>query len=1631
MNLLVFVLASFAAATLAPRPAGAACNLIPSAIQTFRSTLGSTNKPFAAPGDFVEVGVRPAVCDVASPGLQPAATDHDVTVVFTPHNKGQRRVVVLTASCAAAAGKLAACEATKGVGPGNVACVDTGATLALVTRLGVPHLSFRFPDTDAFLGAPNDRRTLAGPATIAVTNTNDPLPCDLASKPCSGATGVIACIDDYYSADGSCASTPHPTFTHFTALPVPNDYQADCFTTVPPCTALATEGRVAVDTAGNLLLPVNWQGVLVSQANVPVPRLLRAIIKSPLPFQNPPQVSLASFTPEGAPLPPIFEPQVDEDADPLVTGPNVLSLFGSADAPYTILRIARGLGACASGPNVGQKCVDSRDCGGDTCAPVCVGGTVPANTPCTKDGDCGSGGRCATLYGDFRPAVKNGGALVMPRTLPGLCQLAPHQACSSNAECGGVGNLCVTYAFEANNPVALESLTAGSEDVFVFTLNEAVDLVDRNGDGDTTDVVATLRNRETGESQPLGAPGGCGIPGTPEGRAVARLSETPFSFSAIATENDVMALVEDESVSNYCDVNGDGDRADLFLRVFELGTGELTAGPPRIVEPALEVNGRSLTVSGGRVFYRRPEARGAQQTTTRVSVAYDGSELYTTSDFPAMSDDGRFVTFVTQSNGVVPGETNNSFDLFVRDRLLGTVERVNVKSGGGDYISNGIATPAITPDGRFVAFIDGDSDLVPGDTNDRYDVFVRDRLLNTTERVSVQTGGGQSTSAQGAFVGTPRISSDGRFVAFMSDAPDLVPGDTNGVADIFVHDRQLVVTERVSVPTGGIGEANGECSDPAISADGRYVAFQSLANNLAPGAVNPPGFRDAFVFDRQTLVTERVHVNAAGDAGNGFVQGNLDLSADARFVAFRSTSSNLAPNSSGDEVYVRDRLTGTTEIVTLAVGGLPDSGQGPASLSMSSDGRYVAFEGWDSFGNNYVPGDTNGEFDVFLHDRQTHSTQLVSLTAGNMPVPSGGGLAPSLLPTVSSDGRFVAFLAKSDALVPGDTNGTNDVFVRGPDDTDTAAELTGDAVLDDTILESFDTGTSTFTSLCPAGAVAVTGGTAAFLRPEVGGTTTAGELPLCPLGTPATGGIDLNGDSDAADQVVHLWTGTGNVQNLSLAATAVALSSTHVAAIGAGGTLQTRAVSGGPWTDTGEPADAIQFCGNVVAFLQPVASHHVAKLYAPATTTLVATGQVAEQIVCNDTIAAFRTTEADQAANLNGPPDGDMLDDVLQTYDLSRPECMAVSHPANCVGNSNRAVTPCRFEVCDPRIPYRVNGDTVKFLTFEPDQGNQDLNGDNDSLDLVIEVYDVVADVVKVLGAVNDASPADPTQGGEVAGDGTVYVSSGRCIEYLATPSSCSTSADCGAGAFCDQGVCTKDHGACEVTGTCPPDPRCDCPPGIACDLSKGAVIASPDTDGDGVPDHVDNCVDVANATQDDADGDRVGDACDNATCGNNVVEYDEMCDGTSASNCTGSCQSNCTCTCANTITDPAAKVIVKTRNGSGQLVAKASLSPLAGYTDEPVTVRLDDLDSTPIVQARIGSIPPKGSTGTKFQHKVKADGLQKVELKLRVPGTYKLGVKAKRWFSAAAANGAAGDTRLTVTVGTQCFTRTATSKID
>jgi Tol biopolymer transport system component len=225
--------------------------------------------------------------------------------------------------------------------------------------------------------------------------------------------------------------------------------------------------------------------------------------------------------------------------------------------------------------------------------------------------------------------------------------------------------------------------------------------------------------------------------------------------------------------------------------------------------------------------------------TERVSVDSSGAQADNASFKSAISADGRFVAFESFASNLVPNDTNGWVDVFVRDRQAGTTERISVRSTG-QQVNGGSNRPAISADGRFVAFASIATNVVPNDTNATWDVFVHDRQTGTTERVSVDSTGAES---DGASV-RPTISADGRFVAFDSSATNLVAGDTNGVTDVFVHDRQTGTTIRVSVDSSG-GEANASCGKSAISADGRFVVIGSAATNLVANDTN--GFSDVFV----------------------------------------------------------------------------------------------------------------------------------------------------------------------------------------------------------------------------------------------------------------------------------------------------------------------------------------------------------------------------------------------------------------------------------------------------------------------------------------------------------------------------------------------------------------------------------------------------------------------------------------------------------------------------------------------------------------------------------------------------------------------------------------------------------------
>ncbi|MBI3945357.1 MAG: PD40 domain-containing protein [Armatimonadetes bacterium] len=320
--------------------------------------------------------------------------------------------------------------------------------------------------------------------------------------------------------------------------------------------------------------------------------------------------------------------------------------------------------------------------------------------------------------------------------------------------------------------------------------------------------------------------------------------------------------------------------------------------------------------------------------------------------------------------------------------------------------------PVVSADGRYVAFMSEATNLVPGDTNRGRDIFVENRATRALERVSVTSEGHQAEGQSE----DPAISGDGRFVAFASNAPNLAPDNPERLFHVFVHDRNTRQTERVSVASDGT-LADRHCDQPAISADGRYVAFTSWASNLAPGGAGPCAA--VFLHDRTAGKTERVSAATDGTPGNDDSFWPA-LNADGRYVAFMSYAGNLVAGDANGvaDIFVRDRVAGTIERVSVATDGREANAQS-AWTGISADGRLVVFA---SDANNLDPSPTGG---VFVRDRVAGATERVSVATDGTPANR-----PTDSPAISPDGRYVAFSSGAANLVPDDTNNREDIFVR-------------------------------------------------------------------------------------------------------------------------------------------------------------------------------------------------------------------------------------------------------------------------------------------------------------------------------------------------------------------------------------------------------------------------------------------------------------------------------------------------------------------------------------------------------------------------------------------------------------------------
>ncbi len=373
--------------------------------------------------------------------------------------------------------------------------------------------------------------------------------------------------------------------------------------------------------------------------------------------------------------------------------------------------------------------------------------------------------------------------------------------------------------------------------------------------------------------------------------------------------------------------------------------------------------------------------------TILVSISSSGVQANGDSSRPKISNDGRFIAFTSTADNLVEGDGNGKPDLFIHDLQDGKTILASINSEGIQSVQGVSINISISPNGNVIAFASSGSDIVSNDTNGAMDIFVRNIQLKETVRVSLASAGTEANNHSA----NPSLSEDGRFIAYQSIASNLVEEDMNNYCDsnydgeygdncqdIFVHDQLTGETVRVSLASAGT-EANNSSWEPAISADGRFIAFSSFASNLVENDHNfycdnnadgifDDNCSDIFVHDLQTGETARISISSSGEETDG---GSLwaAISADGRYIAFESWATNLVENDTNTkmDIFIHDRWTNETQRVSLSNSGVQGI-WGAYAAALSADGRYVGFETL----NIFTPNDSNYKQDVYVRFWQPH-----------------------------------------------------------------------------------------------------------------------------------------------------------------------------------------------------------------------------------------------------------------------------------------------------------------------------------------------------------------------------------------------------------------------------------------------------------------------------------------------------------------------------------------------------------------------------------------------------------------------------------------------------------------------------------
>ena len=428
-----------------------------------------------------------------------------------------------------------------------------------------------------------------------------------------------------------------------------------------------------------------------------------------------------------------------------------------------------------------------------------------------------------------------------------------------------------------------------------------------------------------------------------------------------------------------------------------------------------------ISASGGAAV--ASQARTARPTTTLVTKSVTGGQENQYGTGPSLSADGHYLAYFSWATNLVRGDHNRASDIFLWHRSTRTTRLVSVRgtTASGHRLNASSYYAIVSPDGRFVIYNSDATDLMPGAGYGA--LYIRDRRNGVTHLLSRSSTG----DVANGWTGSASISADDRYVVFQSDATNLVRRDTNRQTDIFLRDRATGAVRRVSV-TGSGAQANNWSRWPMISADGRYIVFSSAASNLVHGDTNHRA--DVFVRDRRTGRIGRVSISSTDVQATNRSRFGV-ISGDGRYVAFESDAANLVPadTNHSTDILVHDRRIGTTTLVSRSTSGTEGNGDS-GEPAISTDGRYVAF---DSVASNLVTGDTDNVSDIFRHDLATGTTIRISVTTTGAQPNAGSGGSGTGGPAISAHGHWIAFPSDASNIVPGDpTNHQTDIFLRGP-----------------------------------------------------------------------------------------------------------------------------------------------------------------------------------------------------------------------------------------------------------------------------------------------------------------------------------------------------------------------------------------------------------------------------------------------------------------------------------------------------------------------------------------------------------------------------------------------------------------------